>query len=145
MKTCYYWVLIEISPRSCPSNRSFLSHDYLEVSSINNCTVLKLDNYSFRPDLVNVHCSVREQLSLGHPMIVVMDSLGHNREAEVDRMRAYLGEEWERKEKKRFRRESPDFTAQGIKSLHPPNLPRQPNGVDCGIYTIEFAERSLQR
>ena len=74
-----------------------------------------------------------------------MDSLGYNREAEVDKMRCYLGQEWERKERKRFKGETPDFSAEGIQSLHPPYLPHQPNGVDCGVYCLVFAERSLQR
>lgn len=99
----------------------------------------------FRPDLINVPGSVREQFSLGHPVIVVMDSLGYNRDTEVDCMRSYLGQEWERKEKMRFKGDTPDFSGEGILSLHPPYLPHQPNGIDCGVYTLVFAERTLQR
>ena len=89
--------------------------------------------------------SVREQFSLGHPIIIAMDSLGTGRDREVAMLRAYLGQEWERKEKQKFRGETPDFSAAGIKSLVPPYLPKQPNSSDCGVYTLVYAERSLQR
>ena len=150
MKTCSYCVIIEILTSSSPPNQSFLSDDHLEVI-INN----RIKSYSteawqlyfgvFRPNLVNVPASVREKLSLGHPIIVVMDSMDNKRDREVDMVRAYLRQEWERKEKQRFRGETPDFSAAGIQSLYPPYLPQQPNGCDCGVYTLVYAERSLQR
>ena len=49
------------------------------------------------------------------------------------------------KEKKRFPGFDPDFTAKGVQVLHPPHLPRQPNGIDCGLYAMEFSERTMKR
>ena len=98
-----------------------------------------------RPDLVNVPVSSRNQLSLGHPLIVVMDSLNIHRGLEVEQLRRYLEQEWLMKESRKYRGARPDFSAQSILSLHPPNLPVQPNSSDCGVYTLEFAERTLDR
>ena len=100
---------------------------------------------NFRPDLVNIPVSSRIQLSLGHPLIIVMDSLNINREPEVEKLRGYLAQEWVMKESRRYRGERPDFSAKSIQSLHPPHLPIQPNSSDCGIYSLEFAERTLDR
>ena len=94
---------------------------------------------------MNIPASARVQLSLGDPLIVVMDSLDVNREQEAEKLRQYLAQEWMRKESRKYRGEMPDFSAQGIKSLHPPHLPIQPNGNDCGVYTCEFFERTLER
>ena len=74
-----------------------------------------------------------------------MDSLNINREKEVEKLRKYLSQEWMMKESKRYQGARPDFSTQSILSLHPPHLPIQPNTCDCGVYTLEFAERTLDR
>ena len=99
-----------------------------------------------RPDLVNIPAPLRDQLSIGHPLIVILDSQhGNNREREAERLRQYLAQEWVMKESRKYRGERPDFSAQSIQALHPPHLPVQPNGNDCGVYTCEFFERTLDR
>ena len=76
---------------------------------------------------------------------MVMDSLNINRDREVEKLREYLAQEWMIKESRRYPGARPDFSAQSILSLHPPHLPEQPNTCDCGVYTLEFAERTLDR
>ena len=99
----------------------------------------------YRPDQVAVPPSFRLQHSLPQPMIVVLDSLGWERKKEVEIIRTFLAREWEVKERTRYPGIDPDFSAEGFPVLHPPHLPRQPNTSDCGIYAMEFAERTMKR
>ena len=102
-------------------------------------------NYVFRPDQVTVPLSFRRQHSLPHPLIVVLDSLNWQRTGEVARIRAFLAAEWEVKERRKYPGIEPDFSAEGLEVLRPPLLPQQPNGYDCGVYVMEFEERTMKR
>ena len=99
----------------------------------------------YRPDQVAVPPSFRRQHSLPQPMIVVLDSLGWERKKEVEMVRAFLVREWEVKESKRHPGIDPDFSSEGVKVLHPPHLPRQPNTSDCGLYVLEYGERTMKK
>ena len=99
----------------------------------------------FRPDQVTVPLSFLRQHSLPQPLIVVLDSLGWQREDAVARIRAFLAAEWEVKERRKYPGIFPDFSAEGVQVLRPPLLPRQPNGNDCGVYAMEFGERTMKR
>ena len=99
----------------------------------------------YRPDQVAVPPSFRRQHSLPQPMIVVLDSLGYERKKEVEMVRAFLVREWEVKESKRHPGIDPDFSSEGVQVLHPPHLPRQPNTSDCGLYVLEYGERTMKK
>ena len=99
----------------------------------------------YRPDQVAVPPSFRRQHSLPQPMIVVLDSLGWERKKEIEMVRAFLVREWEVKESKRHPGIDPDFSSEGVQVLHPPHLPRQPNTSDCGLYVLEYGERTMKK
>ena len=87
----------------------------------------------------------RHKHSLPQPLIVVLDSLDWKRTRQVEMVRAFLVREWEAKERKRHPGIDPDFSAEGVQVLYPPHLPHQPNTIDCGVYALEFAERTMKR
>ena len=77
------------------------------------------------------------------PMILHMDSLtqsgGHNSEMVAKNVRRYLNKEWVARGKGD---EEDKFTTKTLPCLRP-NVPRQQNGCDCGVFILAFVEKFL--
>jgi Ulp1 family protease len=68
-------------------------------------------------------------------VVYVMDSLGTPRVEDPKLMTAFLEEE---ECKALGRSEGPQIPPYQVRQV---NVPRQPNGSDCGVFTLHFAEK----
>ena len=85
---------------------------------------------------------LRVRVKGDEPLLVVMDSLGWLNKKPLDLIRSWLREEWMAKEGNKF---SPrDFGENGIVTVRPSLLPRQPNVVDCALYLVTYVAEMLK-
>ena len=74
-------------------------------------------------------------------MVMVLDSLGGEKQSAVTNIRQYLTQEWIAK---LGTEDQPDFSARSMKTMRPsPSL--QDNFSDCGIFLLHYVEKILQR
>ena len=74
-------------------------------------------------------------------MIMVLDSLGGDKQSAVTNIRHYLSQEWIAKYGPE---DQPEFTARKMKTIRP-NQPLQENFSDCGIFLLHYVEKILGR
>ena len=74
-------------------------------------------------------------------MVMVLDSLGGEKQSAVTNIRQYLTQEWIAK----FSTEDqPEFSARRMKTMRP-SPPLQDNSSDCGIFLLHSVEKILKR
>ena len=76
-------------------------------------------------------------------MVMVLDSLGGEKQSAVTNIRQYLTQEWIAK----FgTKDQPDFSARRMKrKTMRPSPPLQDNSSDCGIFLLRSVEKILKR
>ena len=86
-----------------------------------------------------------ERHTKGEPFMIVLDSMGGNKNTAVRNIRHYLSAEWKAKMcGEEGDEDEYEFTSKEMKTVRP-QKPEQENYSDCGIYLLHYIEMMFKR